>query len=123
MLSVSAHGDFAPEKGNLLGVRAGQPARVVAKGYRFNHVGVSRCGRFFCGDDWQGDYKLVIGSVTSGKTAVVCDSKTRPDRSQNTHPHGYLTPDLRWVIFNSNRGGFAHVHAASVPEEMIKDLS
>ncbi len=122
LLSVSARGEFAPEKGNLLGVRAGSPARVVAKGYRFNHVGVSRCGRLFACDDWQGAYKVVLGSNESGKTAEVCESKTRPDRSQNTHPHAYLTPDLNWVIFNSNRAGFAHVYAARVPEGMIDGL-
>jgi len=123
LLSVSARDDYAPEKGNLLGVRAGQPARVVARGYKFNHVGVSRCGRFFCCDDWQGTFKLVIGSTRTGKTAVVCDSKTVPGRNQSTHPHAYLTADLKWVIFNSNRKGFPHVHAASVPERMIRELS
>jgi hypothetical protein len=123
LLSVSASGDYAPEKGNLLGVRAEGPARVVAKGYRFNHVGVSRCGRFFCCDDWRGSYKVVIGSVATGKTAVVCDSKTSPTSAQNTHPHAYLTPDLKWVIFNSNRSGFPHVQAARVPGGMIRDLS
>ena len=122
LLTVSARDDFAAEKGNLLGVRAGRPARVVGRGYKFNHVGTSRCGRFFCCDDWQGAFKLVIGSTRSGKSAVVCESKTKPDRSQNTHPHGYLTPDLKWVVFNSNRGGFAHVHAASLPEGMIESL-
>ncbi len=53
LLTVSARDDYAPERGNLLGVRAGQPARVVAKGYRFAHVGVSRCGRLFSCDDFQ----------------------------------------------------------------------
>ena len=123
LLSVSASGDYAPEKGNLLGVRPGGAARVVAKGYRFNHVGVSRCGRFFSCDDWRPPYPVVIGSIQTGRTAVVCESKTKPTRSQNTHPHAYLTPDLKWVIFNSNRGGFAHVYAASVPEGMIEELS
>ena len=123
LLTVSAREDYAPAKGNLLAVRAGSAARVVAKGYRFNHVGVSRCGRFFCCDDWQEPYKLVIGSIRTGKTAVVCESKTSPDRAQNTHPHAYLTPDLKWVIFNSNRSGFGHVHAASVPEGTIERLS
>ncbi len=122
LLSVSASGDYAPEKGNLLGVRAGRAARVVAKGYRFNHVGVSRCGRLFSCDDWQGAYKIVIGSTRSGETAVVCESKTSPGRGQNTHPHAYLTPDLKWVIFNSNRTGFPHVYAASVPESMAAEL-
>jgi len=123
LLTVSAREDYAPAKGNLLAVRAGSPARVVAKGYKFNHVGVSRCGRFFCCDDWQEPYKLVIGSIRTGKTAVVCESKTSPGRAQNTHPHAYLTPDLKWVIFNSNRGRYPHIHAASVPEGMIEELS
>ena len=123
LLTVSASGDYAPEKGNLLGVRAGQPARVVAKGNRFNHVGVSRCGRFFSCDDWRPPYPVVIGSIGTGRTAVVCESRTKPTRGQNTHPHAYLTPDLKWVIFNSNRSGFPHVYAASVPEGMIEKLA
>ena len=122
LLTVSARGDYAAQKGNLLGVRAGQPARVVARGYRFNHVGVSHCGRFFCCDDWQGTCKLVVGSTRTGKTAVVCESKTSMSRAQNTHPHAYLTPDLQWVIFNSDRNGFPHIHAASVPEGMLENL-
>jgi len=123
LLTVSASGDYSLEKGNLLGVRAGQPPRVVARGYRFNHVGVSRCGRFFCCDDWQGSFKLAVGSTATGKSAVVCESKTSPTRGQNTHPHGYLTPDLKWVIFNSNRSGFPHIYAASVPEGLIAGLA
>ncbi len=122
LLTVAPSGEFAPDKGNLLGVRAGQPARVVARGYHFGHVGASRCGRFFSCDDWRETYKVVIGSIRTGKTAVVCESRTKPGRSQNTHPHPYLTPDLKWVIFNSNRSGFPHVHAASVPAGMIEEL-
>jgi hypothetical protein len=122
LLTVAARDDYAPDKGNLLGVRAGEPARVVAKGYRFSHVGVSRCGRLFSCDDFQGAYKVVIGSTRTGKTAVVCETKTSPTQSQSSHPHPYLTPDLKWVIFNSNRSGMAHIYAASVPEGMIEDL-
>jgi hypothetical protein len=44
-------------------------------------------------------------------------------RPQNTHPHAYLTPDLKWVVFNSDRRGFPHIHVASVPEGMIETLS
>jgi hypothetical protein len=122
LLSVSARDEYVPEKGNLLGVRAGQPPRVVAKGYRFNHLGVSRCGRLFTADDWQGSYKIIIGSTQAIRTAEVCESHTKPGRQQNTHPHAYLTPDLKWVIFNSNRSGFPHIHAASVPPAMIEEL-
>ncbi len=119
ILSVSASGDFAAEKGNLLGIRPGLPPRVVARGYRFNHCGASRCGRYFWGDDWQPPYKIVVGSTTEEKSVVVCESKTKPNRRQNSHPHPYVTPDSKWVIFNSNRSGHSHIYAARIPEGMI----
>ncbi len=53
---------------------------------------------------------------------MVCESKASLGSPQNTHPHPYLTPDLRWVIFNSDRGGFPHIHAASIPEGLLKGL-
>ncbi|MBN1346032.1 MAG: hypothetical protein JXQ73_25315 [Phycisphaerae bacterium] len=118
LLSVAPAGDYAIEKGNMLCVRPGEPARRVAGGHYFNHVGVSRCGRFFSADDYRETYKIVIGSIATGKTGVVCESLTKPTRAQNTHPHPYLTPDLKWVIYNSNRSGFAHVYAASVPDRL-----
>jgi hypothetical protein len=123
LLSVSASGDFAPEKGNLLSVRPGEPAKAVAKGYRFNHVGVSGCGTYFTADDWQPPYKIVVGSVATGRTAVLCESGTSPTSDQATHPHAYLTPDAKWVIFNSNRSGLPHIHAASVPEVLLEKLT
>jgi hypothetical protein len=122
LLSVAPSGEYAPEKGNLLGVRAGRAARVVARGFRFNHVGVSRCGRLFCCDDWRGTCKLVIGSTRTGKSAVVCESKTSMGRPQNTHAHAYLTPDLKWVVFQSDRSGFPQIHAARVPDGMVEKL-
>jgi hypothetical protein len=119
LLSVSASGEFSPEKGNLLGIRLGETPRVIARGYRFNHCGASRCGRYFWGDDWQPPYKIVIGSTTEEKSAVVCESKTKPNRRQNSHPHPYVTPDGKWVIFNSNRSGHSHVYAARIPEGLL----
>lgn len=123
LLTVSARDDYTFDKGNLLGVRAGRPARIVAKGYRFAHVGTSRCGRFFCCDDFRGTCKLIIGSNRTGKTAVVCESKASMKHGQSSHPHAYLTPDLKWVIFQSDRSGFSHIHAASVPDGIVKGLS
>lgn len=121
LLTVSASGDYNAEKGNLLGVRAGEPAWVVSSGYRYSHVGTSVCGRFFsCDDGATGD--VVIGSIRTGKNAVVCHSESSFGRAQNTHPHPYLTPDLKWVIFNSDRSGEPQVHAATVPNGMIEEL-
>ena len=112
-----------PDKGNLQPVRSGSSLRTVAKGYKFNHLGVSRCERFSCCDDWQETAKIVVGSILTGITTVVCQSKASMGSPQYTHPHAYLTPDLKWIIFNSDRSGSPHVHDASVRQGMIEELS
>lgn len=122
LLSVSASGEFAPEKGNLLGIRPGEDYRVVARGYRFNHVGATRCGRLFSADDWQTPFKVVIGSTATSRTVELCASQTSPTRDQATHPHPYISTDLRWVVFNSNRFGIPHIFAASIPEKIREEL-
>lgn len=33
-------------------------------------------------------------------------------KNRRVHAHAYLTPDLKWVIFNSDRDGFPHIYAA-----------
>ncbi len=122
LLSVVAEGDFAPEKGNLLAVRPGGTPRVAARGCRFNHVHVSRCGRFFCCDDWEESCRLVLGSIRTGRTEVLCASGASRSGGPHTHPHAYLTGDLNWVIFNSDRGGTPHIHAAAVPPGLLEQL-
>jgi len=122
LLTVSPSENFSIERGNLLRVRPSQPARVLAGGYWFNHLRVSRCGRLFTCDDWRETRKIVIGSVATGRTAVVCESKTSGPKGQYSHPHAYLTPDFKWVIFNSDRSGIPHIYAASVPAGMVEDL-
>jgi hypothetical protein len=122
LLSVVPGGEFSVEKGTLLAVGAGRPARVVARGYAFNHLGVSTCGRYFIADDWRGACKLLAGSIRTGRTAVVCESRASMRGPQNTHPHAYFSPDRKWVIYNSDRSGFPHIYAARVPEDMLESL-
>jgi len=35
-------------------------------------------------------------------------------RTQNSHPHPALSPDDRWVVFTSDRGGKCQVYMAQV---------
>lgn len=122
LLSVAWSGAFAPEKGNLLGIRPEEDYRVVARGYRFNHVGATRCGRIFSADDWQPPFKVIIGSTTTGRTVELCPSHTSPTSDQATHPHPYVSTNLRWAVFNSNRFGHPHIFAASIPEKVLDEL-
>jgi len=112
--------------GDLWAVREGEKARQLTKGFNFVHVHASRCGRVFLCGNHRGEYDLVLGCRKTGKTAVVCSAKTRTDGPprtiKNTHPRPYLTPDLKWAIFLSNRSGSPQVHAASVPEGLVEQV-
>lgn len=113
--------------GDLWSVREGEEAQKLTDGFNFVHVHASRCGRFFLCGNHRGEYDLVLGSRKTGKTAVVCSAKTRTDGPprtiKNTHPRPYLSPDLKWAVFLSNRSGSPQVHVASVPEGLVRRLS
>ncbi len=38
---------------------------------------------------------------------------------QHTHPHPNFSPDSKWVVFTSDRGGFSQVYEVEVPEDLI----
>ena len=121
LISLNTSEEEARERGNLYAVRAGSPARIVSKGYRFIHVNASVCGRFFCCDD-RSTAGIVVGSIKTGKSAFICRSESSFGSEQPTHPHPYLSPDLKWVVFNSDRTGVTQIHAASVPDGLLGDL-
>lgn len=121
LVSVGATARVGQEKGNLYVIKAGAPPRIVSKGYRFVHVNTSVCGRYFCCDDSLSK-GVVIGSIANGNNAFVCHTETSFGREQPTHPHPYLSPDLKWAVFNSDRTGVTQIHAASIPPEMIAGL-
>jgi hypothetical protein len=123
LLSVVPSGDFAIEKGNLLGIRPEGDYRVVARGYYFNHVGATRCGRLFSADDWKPPYKVIIGSTRTGQTVELCASQTSPTSDQATHVHPYISTNLRWVVFNSSRSGIPQIYAASIPDRIREELT
>ena len=123
LASVVCKGDYGPSKGNLLTLRAGEPPRRLAKGYRFNHLHASRCGRVFLADDWQPPYRQVMGSIATGKTRVLFDTYDAPGRMvKAAHAHAYLSRDLKWAIFNCDRAGPTLLYAARVPDDFLDDL-
>jgi oligogalacturonide lyase len=110
------------EEGNLLRLHPGDSeAHVVANGYYFDHTNASRDGRFFA-SDISPDARIVVGSLKTGKCRVLCETGSSLSRPQYTHPHPYMSPDNRWVIFNSDRTGIPHVFAAKIPEGLLEEL-
>jgi hypothetical protein len=98
-----------------------KPVQIVSD-QPFNHLAVSDDGRFFIVDDYR-TQTIHIGSIETGRTLKLCDSRTRQGKPQYTHAHPYLTPDDRHVIFNSNVTGVTQVYAATVPDAFLEKLA
>ena len=130
--TVAATGHFLPEKGNIVLVRPGQDARQIGAGWRMCHIGSTPCGSYFHADGYDAgpasgvdNAVIIVGSPRSGKTRYVCHSHAAYSAlgfGQQGHPHAYLTPDFRWVVFNSDRTGTPQTYAAKLPEHFLDGL-
>jgi hypothetical protein len=93
-------------------------ATVVASDRLYNHLAASDDGRFFIADD-HATGSIYIGSIATGRSLRLCHSGTRQGLCQYSHVHPYMTPDNRYVIFNSIVTGVAQVYAARVPDGFL----
>ncbi|NLE66997.1 MAG: hypothetical protein GX608_06195 [Lentisphaerae bacterium] len=122
LLTLNLTADYDLGKGPIMAVKPGQAARPVCPPREMNHIGVPDCGRLFCADAFRPD-EIIIGSPATGRAAVVCPARASYKRgTPDSHPHAYLSPDLRWVVFNSDRTGAIEIYAASVPAAMAAGL-
>ena len=113
---------------------AAAPTPIPTPEHRFNHVNVSRCGRYFVGDsspgslyDEHGEIRppcLVLVNLQTGRHRVlVANSGSQNGGGAHQHPHAYLTADNRNVIFNSNYwGDVTQVWAARIPGDFLASL-
>lgn len=89
----------------------------------WNHVSASRCGRFFVVDSYElPGVPIMVGSVRTGKTQVLCDSGTSGGGGQHTHAHPYITSDNRFVVFVSDVTGLSQTYIASIPDRLLESL-
>jgi hypothetical protein len=113
----------ANSKGNIWVGKVGdaQP-RLVYAGRRFNHVSVSRDGKYWIGDSQGQDMPLYIGSFATGRCQRVCFSRTEYDGKQWSHAHPYLTADNRWLIFSARRNDHPQVYGARLKPGWLESL-
>ena len=143
LFSTDTTWEDALERGNLLRVAPGGPARPVCPGHAVMHVHASTCGRFFCADETlESDLvhghvqprrtpstcRVLAGSLDTGRTVVVdeweqdyLDLHARFGQSGHTHP--YLSPDARWLVYNCCRTGRPEVYVAELPTGMLEGLA
>ena len=89
----------------------------------WNHISATKCGKYFIADSYQvPGVPILIGSIRTGKTRVLCESKTTGGGGQYSHAHPYITSDNKWAVFNSDRTGLAQVYIASIPDGFLESL-
>ncbi|MCF6287098.1 MAG: hypothetical protein L3K26_18220, partial [Candidatus Hydrogenedentes bacterium] len=99
-------------KGNLWkGTVGDETPALVYVGKRFNHVSVSREGKYWIGDTAEEGAPIYIGSFETGVAKRVCFSRTIYDGKQWAHEHPYMTADNKWLIFGALRNGKGHAQA------------
>ena len=123
--------DYDYGKGRIVGIRPGGEPREICAPWELNHIGIDPSGRIFAGDAYLPD-EVIIGSPRTNKATVVCSSQATYNRARrrtgdgkyvyDSHPHAYITPNRKWVVFNSDRTGVQQVYVAEIPEEMIAEL-
>ncbi len=106
----------------IYGVRLGdEKPRIIAQDRFFNHIAISDDGKYFIAED-NTDMRIYIGNVSDGRSIGLCNSFTRQGSCQHSHVHPYMTPDNKFVIFNSIVTGVPQVYAARIPEGFLKQL-
>ena len=128
---VTGHECWIGESGRVLlttadgGVYSVAPgdeeAELLVKMEGFCHISASAGGKYFVVDDMRTG-RLYVGSTSTGKVLPLCESRASCGRPQYTHPHPYITPDNRYVVFNSDRTGICQVYAAALPVGTVEDL-
>ncbi len=64
----------------------------------------------------------MVGSVANGKPQKIVTTGASFSNPQYTHPHPFFSPDLRYVLFNSDRTGIPQIYAAPLSEKVRASL-
>ena len=127
LLTLNLQEDYDLGKGPIVGIRADSPAQTYCAPLQLNHIGIEPSGRVFCGDAFEPD-TIYIGSTLTNRTTAVCPSQATYQRAKarganfDSHPHAYISPDLKWVVYNSDVTGVQQIYCAAIPPEMIEGL-
>ena len=117
-------------QGNLFTAAAGEekPRVFHAPAHRFNHVSVSKCGRYFVCDSYPkgipGPTVIVIGNIETGKYRnVISDCKASSGGPACSHAHAYLTADNKHVIYNADPYWIGQVFFARLADGFLESLN
>jgi len=99
-----------------------KPVLLVPGPPNFWHPGCDPAGKWIVSDTSWPDDGLQLICVDTGRMCRLARSESQYGHAQWSHPHPCVSPDARYVLFNSTRTGIPHVYVATIPEEMKKKL-
>jgi len=103
------------------------PTCFRAPEYCFNHIAISKCGRYFVAESYSrlpGPVPLVVGNFQTGKyRPLLTNSKASGGAAAVGHAHAYFTADSKHVIYNADPTLIGHVWAARIPAGFLESLS
>jgi len=104
-----------------------KPQVFHAPCHRFNHVSISKCGKYFVSDSYcyglPGSIPLVIGNIKTGKCRIaISNCGAQGGGPACSHPHPYLTADNKHIIYNADPTLICHVYKAHIPDEFYESL-
>ncbi len=96
---------------------------MLAAGHYFWHSAPSSDTQWVVSDTNWPDEGVQLLHVPSGRVTYVCDAKSSCSHPQWTHPHPSLSPEMRYVSFNSDRTGIGQVYLVELTEEFLAGAS
>lgn len=92
----------------------------LAEGRYYWHSGPSRDGQWIVSDTNWPQEGLFLLHVPSKTVTYVCDPKSSCSHPQWTHPHPSLSPNMKYVLFNSDVTGIGQIYLAELTEEFLE---
>lgn len=97
--------------------------RVICEGddEAFTHVHTTLDGRFWV-SDCNRTACIYVGSVSTGRFKLFCNSGASFGAHQTTHPHPFFLGDGKGIGWNSDLTGVTQVYVARIPDGFLDDL-
>ena len=100
----------------------GEPT-FLTQGRYYWHSGTSLDAQWIVADtNWpqEGLYMLHVPSRT---VSYLCDPRSSCSHPQWTHPHPALSPNMKYVVFNSDMTGVGQVYLVELTEEFLEQAA
>jgi hypothetical protein len=114
----------APHPANALDIAApgDEQARVLAHGAGFWHCTADASGEWVVSDTNWPDTGLQLVHVPSRRYATLCHTGASGGHPQWTHAHPCLAPTAEYVLFSSDRTGYAQLYLAPITADLKASL-